>query len=177
MPDSFWRALFSEDVKARLCAQPGHPRVGDVEDLTQFYGSIGIFINPLRQGRGLRTKVVEAAAFGRRFLSTAFGAEGLEELQLRLCETRSNSWKPFKALVGKRGVSQHGRAQPPGRSPRFSATEAGGNFDGRSGSTSGGAGRERRTRPACMLISKRNPGVPLGCLRSLAGLPCARASS
>ena len=83
-----------------------------MEDLTQFYRSIGIFINPVRQGRGLRTKVVEAAAFGRPILSTALGAEGLEELQLRLCETKEQFLEALRTLVGNEEyhrVAEHNR--------------------------------------------------------------------
>jgi glycosyltransferase involved in cell wall biosynthesis len=89
-----------EDIKAK-CARNSAIRLWeDVEDLAQFYGSIGIFINPVRQGRGLRTKVVEAAAFGRPILSTALGAEGLEDLQLRLCETKEQFLEALRTLVG-----------------------------------------------------------------------------
>ncbi len=59
----------------------------DVSRLEDFYGSIGIFVNAVRTGRGLRTKVVEAVAFGRPVLSTPLGAEGLEELRIPLWES------------------------------------------------------------------------------------------
>lgn len=75
------------DIADRIV--PGGPieAVGEVEDLAGFFRSIGIFINPVREGRGLRTKVVEAAAFGRPILSTRLGAEGLERLSLGLGDT------------------------------------------------------------------------------------------
>ena len=46
-----------------------------------------MFVNAVRTGRGLRTKVIEAAAFGRPILSTPLGAEGLEGIALGLFET------------------------------------------------------------------------------------------
>jgi glycosyltransferase involved in cell wall biosynthesis len=59
----------------------------DVADLRGFYAGISAFINPIRSGRGMRTKLVEAAAFGRPIISSALGAEGLEDLELRVSET------------------------------------------------------------------------------------------
>jgi glycosyltransferase involved in cell wall biosynthesis len=52
--------------------------LGEVQNLEGFYSQIGVFINPIRKGRGLRTKLVEAAAFGKPILSTPLGLEGLE---------------------------------------------------------------------------------------------------
>ena len=103
---------FPEDIKAKCAQNPAIRLWENVEDLTQFYRSIGIFINPVRQGRGLRTKVVEAAAFGRPILSTALGAEGLEELQLRLCETKEQFLEALRTLVGNEEyhrVAEHNR--------------------------------------------------------------------
>ncbi len=53
------------------------------ESLNIFYDNIGIFINPIRTGRGMRTKVVEAAAYGKPIVSTVLGAEGMEDLRIR----------------------------------------------------------------------------------------------
>jgi len=137
---------FPEDVKARCARNPAIRVWEDVEDLTQFYGSIGIFINPLRQGRGLRTKVVEAAAFGRPILSTALGAEGLEELQLRLCETKKQFLEALQALVGNEeyhNTAEHNR-QAVVRG--FSATKLGETLMDVLAAPPGGAGRETTRR-------------------------------
>lgn len=56
----------------------------NVEDLASFYSEIGLFLNPIRTGRGLRTKVIEAAAYGRPIVTTALGAEGLEKLEMEI---------------------------------------------------------------------------------------------
>jgi glycosyltransferase involved in cell wall biosynthesis len=59
----------------------------DIADLRDFYGKVGVFINPVVSGRGLRTKLVEAAAYGRPLVSTALGAEGLDDLEISKAET------------------------------------------------------------------------------------------
>jgi glycosyltransferase involved in cell wall biosynthesis len=56
----------------------------DVPDLKAFYAGIFAFLNPIRTGRGMRTKLVEAAAFGRPIVTTSLGAEGLEDLEMRI---------------------------------------------------------------------------------------------
>jgi glycosyltransferase involved in cell wall biosynthesis len=58
----------------------------NVPDLKAFYSDITIFINPIRTGRGMRTKLVEAAAFGRPILTTSLGAEGLEALEMTVAD-------------------------------------------------------------------------------------------
>jgi glycosyltransferase involved in cell wall biosynthesis len=72
-----------DSLRALCASRPKIQLQENVSDLSRFYRSIGVFVNPIRLGRGLRTKVVEAAAFGRPVLSTPLGAEGLEELDLR----------------------------------------------------------------------------------------------
>jgi glycosyltransferase involved in cell wall biosynthesis len=86
LPESI-RAKHEGDDRVRF--------LGDVDDLGSFYRSIGVFVNPVRQGRGLRTKAVEAAAFGRPVLSTPLGAEGLEEMATGLFEDREGFLKAF----------------------------------------------------------------------------------
>ncbi|MBN1600566.1 MAG: glycosyltransferase family 4 protein [Chitinispirillaceae bacterium] len=54
----------------------------DLEKIDDFYKSIDIFVNPIVSGRGLRTKIIEAAAFGRPIISTPLGGEGLEDLEI-----------------------------------------------------------------------------------------------
>jgi glycosyltransferase involved in cell wall biosynthesis len=79
-----------QGLKARFASQPGVTVQENVRDLADFYRGVGVFINPIRQGRGLRTKLIEAAAFGRPILSTSLGAEGLEELAIARCETAAD---------------------------------------------------------------------------------------
>ncbi len=56
--------------------------LGEVESLEEFYREVDVFINPIISGRGLRTKVVEAAAAGIPVVSTSLGAEGLGDLTI-----------------------------------------------------------------------------------------------
>jgi glycosyltransferase involved in cell wall biosynthesis len=60
--------------------------LGEVADLAEFYGAISVFVNPIVSARGMRTKLVEAAAFGRPVVSTGLGAEGMDGLLLCLAE-------------------------------------------------------------------------------------------
>ncbi len=93
---------FPSDFKEAFKKNPEIEIRENVENLEDFYGSIGVFINPLREGRGLRTKVVEAAAYGRHIISTPLGAEGLETLKIDICETPEEFWMAFSNfLLGK----------------------------------------------------------------------------
>lgn len=56
--------------------------MNNLEDIAEFYRDIDVFINPIVSGRGLRTKIIEAAAFGRPIVSTPLGGEGLEDLEI-----------------------------------------------------------------------------------------------
>jgi glycosyltransferase involved in cell wall biosynthesis len=58
----------------------------NIPEISRFYEGISVFVNAVREGRGLRTKVVEAAAFGRPILSTPLGMEGLESFRVALFE-------------------------------------------------------------------------------------------
>lgn len=77
IPDSI--RLFADERTIRV--------VDPIEDLSEFYRNISIFVNPIISGRGLRTKLVEAAAFGRPIISTPLGAEGLEDLNVYIATT------------------------------------------------------------------------------------------
>jgi glycosyltransferase involved in cell wall biosynthesis len=91
-------AGFPADLREE-CAGNGSIQVlNEIDDLGLFYGSISVFVNPLREGRGLRTKVVEAAAYGRPAVSTQLGAEGLESLDLGLFENAEDLGRCLRAL-------------------------------------------------------------------------------
>jgi|WetSurMetagenome_2_1015567.scaffolds.fasta_scaffold00027_4 glycosyltransferase involved in cell wall biosynthesis len=59
----------------------------DMASVRDFYEKTSVLINPIVSGRGLRTKIVEAAAFGRPIVSTALGAEGLASLKIDIADT------------------------------------------------------------------------------------------
>ena len=89
MPDArlvLCGAGFPAELRAECAGNASILVMDEVDDLEVFYGSISVFVNPLREGRGLRTKVVEAAAYGRPVVSTRLGAEGLESLHVGLFE-------------------------------------------------------------------------------------------
>jgi glycosyltransferase involved in cell wall biosynthesis len=49
-----------------------------VDDVTPFYHSARVVVAPLRFGSGIKTKVLEAMAFGRPVVTTTIGVEGIE---------------------------------------------------------------------------------------------------
>jgi len=51
---------------------------GWVDDVTPFYHSARVVVAPLRFGSGIKTKVLEAMAFGRPVVTTTIGVEGIE---------------------------------------------------------------------------------------------------
>jgi len=60
--------------------------LGTVDSLEDFYRRIDVFVNPIVSQRGLRTKLVEVAAYGRPIVSTALGGEGLDALALHVAD-------------------------------------------------------------------------------------------
>lgn len=85
---------------AERCLPGGPVRyLGEVGRVEDFFRSIGVFINPVRTGRGLRTKAIEAAAFGRPILSTRLGAEGLDGLRLGVADDCEGLARAFQARL------------------------------------------------------------------------------
>lgn len=70
----------------------------NVRSVHEFYSNISILINPIVSQRGLRTKVVEAAAFCRPVISSALGAEGLADLRIYLAESAADVVKACESL-------------------------------------------------------------------------------
>jgi glycosyltransferase involved in cell wall biosynthesis len=63
---------------------------GDVADLKDFYREISVLVNPIISGRGMRTKLIEAGAYGRPIVSTTLGAEGAEDLVIDIADTAND---------------------------------------------------------------------------------------
>jgi glycosyltransferase involved in cell wall biosynthesis len=63
---------------------------GDVADLKNFYRDISVLVNPIISGRGMRTKLIESAAFGKPIVSTTLGAEGAEDLEIDIADTAND---------------------------------------------------------------------------------------
>jgi glycosyltransferase involved in cell wall biosynthesis len=53
--------------------------LGEVADVRDAYARAAVVINPVLAGTGLKTKTIEALAFGRPLVSTSCGAEGIED--------------------------------------------------------------------------------------------------
>jgi glycosyltransferase involved in cell wall biosynthesis len=70
-------------IAGRVCEKIGNyahcTKVGQVENLAALYTAADVAINPILAGRGLKIKNIEAIGFGTPLVTTAVGAEGLEE--------------------------------------------------------------------------------------------------
>ena len=77
----------------------------NVPELRAFYADISVFLNPIRTGRGLRTKLIEAAAFGRPIVTTPLGGEGLADLEMGIAVDAPS----FAALAARFTVGDNGR--------------------------------------------------------------------
>jgi glycosyltransferase involved in cell wall biosynthesis len=53
--------------------------LGEVDDVREAYEQAAVVINPVLAGTGLKTKTIEALAFGCPLVTTSCGAEGLEK--------------------------------------------------------------------------------------------------
>jgi glycosyltransferase involved in cell wall biosynthesis len=56
--------------------------LGPVEALETFYRVVSFTVNPIVSGKGIRTKVLESAAYGRAIVSTTLGADGTDPLEV-----------------------------------------------------------------------------------------------
>jgi len=53
--------------------------IGEVGDVREAYARAAVVINPVLAGTGLKTKTIEALAFGRALVTTSCGAEGVQD--------------------------------------------------------------------------------------------------
>lgn len=74
---------------------------GFVEDIDLYFKACDIFLNPLLDGGGIKTKLVEALAFGKLSVSTVNGAIGVDAActQGRLTIVDDYDWKAFAKAV------------------------------------------------------------------------------
>jgi len=74
---------------------------GFVEDIDLYFKACDLFINPLLDGGGIKTKLVEALGFGKKSVSTVNGAIGVEEActQGRLKIVADGNWEQFAAQL------------------------------------------------------------------------------
>jgi glycosyltransferase involved in cell wall biosynthesis len=76
--------------------------LNNLEYLDDFYRNIDVFINPIVSGRGLRTKIIEAAAFGRPIVSTPLGGEGLEDLEILYFNNKAEFYNRLEFLCNNK---------------------------------------------------------------------------
>jgi glycosyltransferase involved in cell wall biosynthesis len=74
---------------------------GFVDDIDLYFKACDLFINPLLDGGGIKTKLVEALGFGKKAVSTVNGAIGVKEActQGRLKIGADGDWGQFAAQL------------------------------------------------------------------------------
>jgi glycosyltransferase involved in cell wall biosynthesis len=89
-----------QDLVAPHRADPRVEVMRDVPEAADFYRRISIFINPIVSGKGMRSKLVEAAAFGRPMVSTRLGAEGAFGMKISVADQPEAIVRCCEALAG-----------------------------------------------------------------------------
>lgn len=76
---------------------------GFVDDIEMYFKAADIFLNPVQTGGGIKTKMVEAIAYGTTVVATESGAAGIERTACgdKLQVVRDNDWKNFASAVVK----------------------------------------------------------------------------
>jgi glycosyltransferase involved in cell wall biosynthesis len=76
---------------------------GFVEDITLYFKGADIFINPVTDGGGIKTKLVEALGYNLTAVSTENGALGVDEkiCNGKLLLSENNDWQAFSANMLK----------------------------------------------------------------------------
>ncbi|HEY2722538.1 MAG TPA: glycosyltransferase family 4 protein [Chitinophagaceae bacterium] len=77
---------------------------GFVEDIDMYFKGADLFLNPVQTGGGIKTKMVEAIAFGTTVITTETGAMGIHRdiCGGKLVVVADNDWQSFvKAIVDK----------------------------------------------------------------------------
>ncbi len=85
---------------------------GFLPSLTDFLQACDVMLNPVLTGGGIKTKAVEALAWGKRVVSCESGAAGLERSACReaLFVSPDNDWDHFVADIG---AAIHSKAAAP----------------------------------------------------------------
>lgn len=70
---------------------------GFVDDITVYFKGVDVFINPVTEGGGIKTKLVESLGYGLNAVSTHNGAIGVDEniCNGKLLLTHNNNWQLF----------------------------------------------------------------------------------
>ncbi|HMK26575.1 MAG TPA: glycosyltransferase family 4 protein [Chitinophagaceae bacterium] len=79
---------------------------GFVDDIETYFKAADIFLNPVQSGGGVKTKMVEAIAFGTTVVATETGALGINRPVCgdKLIVTADNDWNEFAtSIISKAG--------------------------------------------------------------------------
>ena len=70
---------------------------GFVDDITVYFKGVDVFINPVIEGGGIKTKMVEALGYNTKVISTANGSIGVKETETagQLTIVPDNDWREF----------------------------------------------------------------------------------
>ena len=74
---------------------------GFVDDITLYFKGADIFINPVTDGGGIKTKLVEALGYNLNAVSTINGATGVDENMCngKLLTTEDDDWESFSVKM------------------------------------------------------------------------------
>lgn len=74
---------------------------GFVDDIETYFKAADIFLNPVQSGGGIKTKMVEALAYGNTVVATATGAAGIikEACGNKLVLVPDNDWSAFARAI------------------------------------------------------------------------------
>lgn len=74
---------------------------GFVDDIEPYFKAADIFLNPVQSGGGIKTKMVEAIAYGATVISTETGAAGMNRQAAagKLVVVNDDDWKGFAEQV------------------------------------------------------------------------------
>ncbi|MBK6935734.1 MAG: glycosyltransferase family 4 protein [Chitinophagaceae bacterium] len=86
---------------------------GFVEDIEMYFKAAAIFLNPVQTGGGIKTKMVEAIAYGTTVVATESGAAGIERAACgdKLYAVADNDWQCFAATVLKAASTESATPQ------------------------------------------------------------------
>ena len=74
---------------------------GFVQDIEMYFKGADLFLNPVQSGGGIKTKMVEAIAFGTTVITTETGAMGIHKniCGRKLIVVPDNNWKHFAQAI------------------------------------------------------------------------------
>jgi glycosyltransferase involved in cell wall biosynthesis len=81
-----------------------HPNViitGFVDDISLYFKAADVFLNPVVEGGGIKTKLVEALGYNTNSVSSVNGAIGVDPAKCngKLIVTRDNDWESFTDAI------------------------------------------------------------------------------